>query len=292
MERITPLARLWRIRRSDCVLALIALAGVLIVGILAGLALAVGISLAMIVWRAGEGRLQLIGGQSASTDGTPEAASAPGPVARPLQMLFFVNAAEIRESVDAAASSTETHPDVVLLDLGTTPGPRRPGDRCHHGPARQFSRCRQHPVDLHSVDVVHDRLRMRRRHRLDRDAHLPRCSGACSPTLPCTPTATAIPEGPSCARSSTSSASSALISTSTRRDGSSSRSWRNASSVKSMRATAGNEPARSSRTRDQTSPGACIRVTRGHAGCVPAGRNTTSTTRRRWTSALVKEAGA
>ena len=82
MERIAPLARLWRIRRSDCVLALIALVGVLVVGILAGLALAVGISLAMIVWRAGEGRLQLIGGQSAGapmeTPGELSARRTPG----------------------------------------------------------------------------------------------------------------------------------------------------------------------------------------------------------------------
>lgn len=159
MERIAPLVRLWRIRRSDCVLALIALAGVLVVGILAGLALAVGISLAMIVWRAGEGRLQLIGGQSASTDGTPEELSAPGLlVARPLQMLFFVNAAEIRESVDAAASSTETHPDVVLLDLGLTPDLDVPA-------IDAITDLRGSLLDAGStlwistrVDVVHDRL--------------------------------------------------------------------------------------------------------------------------------------
>jgi high affinity sulfate transporter 1 len=124
MERIGPLRRLWRIRRADCVLALVALLGVLVLGILAGLAVAVGLSLAVIVWRAGEGRLQLIGSRhhETSDDGDDDPVSPPGLlVARPLQMLFFVNAAEIREAVQAAVTAAEQHPDVMLLDLGLTP---------------------------------------------------------------------------------------------------------------------------------------------------------------------------
>lgn len=51
-----------------------------------------------------------------------EPVSAPGLLlARPLQMLFVVNAAEIRETVHAAVSATDQSPDVVLLDLGLTP---------------------------------------------------------------------------------------------------------------------------------------------------------------------------
>ena len=123
MERIAPLKRLWRIRRADCVLALVALVGVLVVGILPGLAVAVALSLAVIVWRAGEGRVQMTGQHpDGAADVGDEVAATPGLlVVRPLQMLFFVNAAEIRDAVTAAAHGVDPPPDVVLLDLGLTP---------------------------------------------------------------------------------------------------------------------------------------------------------------------------
>lgn len=123
MERITPLKRLWRIRRADCVLALVALVGVLVVGILPGLAIAVGLSLAVIVWRAGEGRVHMTGQRpSGTSDVADDVAATSGLlVVRPLQMLFFVNAAEIRETVAAAVKSADPRPDVVVLDLGLTP---------------------------------------------------------------------------------------------------------------------------------------------------------------------------
>lgn len=123
MERIAPLTRLWRIRRADCVLALVALVGVLVVGILPGLAIAVALSLAVIVWRSGEGRVQMIGQRgSGASDVADEVAATPGLlVVRPLQMLFFVNAAEIREAVGAVVRRADPQPDVVLLDLGLTP---------------------------------------------------------------------------------------------------------------------------------------------------------------------------
>ncbi|HEY5187303.1 MAG TPA: SulP family inorganic anion transporter [Actinomycetes bacterium] len=123
MERIAPRKRLWRIRRADCVLALVAPVGVLVVGILPGLAIAVGLSLAVIVWRPGEGRVHMAGQHPSGTaDVAAEVAATPGLlVVRPLQMLFFVNAAEIREAVAAAVKSADPRPDVVLLDLGLTP---------------------------------------------------------------------------------------------------------------------------------------------------------------------------
>lgn len=119
MERIAPLRRLWRIRRSDLVLALVALLGVLVVGILAGLALAVLVSLGLIVWRAGEGRLDLVGDPPG-----PGSAAGPGGgllILRPRQMLFFANAEEIRESVIDEVAGAAARPDVVVLDLELTP---------------------------------------------------------------------------------------------------------------------------------------------------------------------------
>lgn len=42
-------------------------------------------------------------------------------VVRPEQMIFFVNASEIRDAVTAAVTSSDPRPDVVLLDLRLTP---------------------------------------------------------------------------------------------------------------------------------------------------------------------------
>lgn len=123
MERVAPLMRLWRIRRADFVVALIALLGVLVVGILAGLALAVVVSLGLIVWRAGEGHLEVVGAAPPPEDveaGEPRPAGGLL-VVRPTQMLFFANADEIRDAVTAAMGSAGGRPDVVVLDLGLTP---------------------------------------------------------------------------------------------------------------------------------------------------------------------------
>ncbi len=123
MERLAPLRRLWRIRRADFVVALIALLGVLVVGILPGLGLAVAVSLGLIVWRAGEGHLELVDGAPRPADPTVAEPPRDGGllVVRPLQMLFFANADEIREAVTRAVDAAAARPDVVVLDLGLTP---------------------------------------------------------------------------------------------------------------------------------------------------------------------------
>ena len=123
MERIGPLKRLWRLRRADFALAMVALLGVLVFDILPGLAIAVATSIGVIVWRAGEGRLQVLGQPTAGAERTStEPPPPPGLlVVRPREMLFFINATELRDAVTAAATETEPRPDVVLLDLGLTP---------------------------------------------------------------------------------------------------------------------------------------------------------------------------
>jgi SulP family sulfate permease len=100
MERIGPMARLWRLRRSDFAVAMVALLGVLIFDILPGLALALAVvvSLGMVVWRAAEARLELTG-RTAKEPHTQTHTATPSPgllTARPEQMMFFVNAAEVR----------------------------------------------------------------------------------------------------------------------------------------------------------------------------------------------------
>jgi high affinity sulfate transporter 1 len=124
MERIEPLRRLWRLRRADFALALVALFGVLIFDILPGLGIAVVVSLGVVVWRSAEARLVLMGetpdGPSSST--VDHATSLPGLlVVRPEQMMFFVNATEIRDAIKSVVDSSDPLPDVVLLDLRLTP---------------------------------------------------------------------------------------------------------------------------------------------------------------------------
>jgi sulfate permease, SulP family len=124
MERIEPLRRLWRLRRSDFVLALVALFGVLIFDILPGLAIAVVASLGMVVWRAGEARIRTMGTTKSGLDTTnlDGTVAAPGIlVVEPEQLMFFVNATEIRKAVLSAASKADPRPDVVVLDLALTP---------------------------------------------------------------------------------------------------------------------------------------------------------------------------
>lgn len=126
MERPGPLLRLWRLRRADCLLALVALGGVLVLDIIPGLVIAVVASLGLVVWRSGEARVAVLD-RSASGMGLVAAAAPVTPVrgtgllvVRPQQMLFFVNAAQIRDAVLAAADE-RSDLEVVVLDLALTP---------------------------------------------------------------------------------------------------------------------------------------------------------------------------
>jgi len=124
MERIEPLRRLWRLRRADFALAMVALSGVLVFDILPGLAIAVVASLGMVIWRAGQARVRVMGatGSGLDTTSVEPALATPGLlIVAPEQMVFFVNAAEIRDAVVDAATKSEPRPDVVVLDLALTP---------------------------------------------------------------------------------------------------------------------------------------------------------------------------
>ena len=124
MERITPLVRLWRLHRPDFALAMVALFAVLIFNILPGLGIAVVASLGVVIWRAAEARLELLGQTPSGLDVVALTKESPSPgllVVRPEQMIFFVNASEIRDAVTAMVTSSDPRPDVVLLDLWLTP---------------------------------------------------------------------------------------------------------------------------------------------------------------------------
>jgi MFS superfamily sulfate permease-like transporter len=92
---------------------------------LQALSIAVIASLAVLVWRVSEPRMTFLGRakgglESVDLRSSPEA-EVPGLlIVRPEEMLFFANAASVRDGI-LAAVETEPHPSVVLLDLGLTP---------------------------------------------------------------------------------------------------------------------------------------------------------------------------
>jgi MFS superfamily sulfate permease-like transporter len=105
---------------------MIALVGVLVLPTLQALGLAVVASLGVLVWRASEGRLTFLGRASGGLDPvdlrSEPGAAVPGLlIARPDEMLFFANAASVRDGILAAAAAAEPRPTVVLLDLSLTP---------------------------------------------------------------------------------------------------------------------------------------------------------------------------
>jgi sulfate permease, SulP family len=125
--KVGKMRQLWRLRRADFWLALIALVGVLIMPTLPALGIAVVVSLLMLVWRSSQPRLTFLGRargglEPVDLQTAPDAAIPGLLVVRPDEMLFFANVAAVRDRIVEAAADAEPHPDVVLLDLGLTPG--------------------------------------------------------------------------------------------------------------------------------------------------------------------------
>ena len=126
MMKVGKLRRLWELRRIDFWLAMIALAGVLVVPTLEALGIAVVASLAVLVWRASEGRVtylgRAVGGlEPVDLEAAPDAAIPGLLIVRPDEMLFFANVASVRDGIIQTVEATEPRPAVVLLDLSLTP---------------------------------------------------------------------------------------------------------------------------------------------------------------------------
>jgi high affinity sulfate transporter 1 len=126
MMKVGKLRRLWELRRIDFWLAMIALAGVLVVPTLEALGIAVVASLAVLVWRASEGRVTFLGRavgglEPVDLEAAPEAAIPGLIIVRPDEMLFFANVASVRDGIMQTVETAEPRPAVVLLDLSLTP---------------------------------------------------------------------------------------------------------------------------------------------------------------------------
>ena len=126
MMKVAKMRQLWQLRRVDFWLAMIALVGVLVVPTLQALGIAVFVSLAVLVWRTSEGRLTFLGRASGGLEPMdlqtmPEAAIPGLLIVRPDEMLFFANAASVRDAIMQASEEAQPRPSVVLLDLSLTP---------------------------------------------------------------------------------------------------------------------------------------------------------------------------
>jgi len=123
----TPqMKRLWKISRRDFLLAATALAGVLIFDTLAGLTIAVIVSLGLVIWRASSASLSPLGrkpgsGEFVALSENPKSLTVDGLlIVRPEEPMFFANAASIRAAVRRAAEASETPLVAVVLDLEAT----------------------------------------------------------------------------------------------------------------------------------------------------------------------------
>ena len=126
MMKVAKMRQMWRLRRAEFWLAMIALLGVLVMPTLPALAIAVVVSLLLLVWRASQPRLTFLGRalggvEQADLRTDPDAAIPGLLIVRPDEMLFFANAAAVREEVVRAADGADPPAEVVLLDLALTP---------------------------------------------------------------------------------------------------------------------------------------------------------------------------
>jgi SulP family sulfate permease len=124
--RVGELVRFARMRRSAIVIALVALAGVLVLGILNGLLVAAGLSLAVVVKRLSRPGVGELGrdpetGRLGRLDRDRGRERVPGLLAVRIEgPLFYANATAVKEHVLALAREDERRPRVLLLDLGAS----------------------------------------------------------------------------------------------------------------------------------------------------------------------------
>ena len=119
MMKVDKMRRLWLLRRIDFWMAMIALVGVLVVPTLEALAVAVAVSLVLVVWRASEARFTLLGRSQGQLEpvelGTEPDDVIPGLlIVRPDEMLFFANASPVRDGILTAVANASRNPTWCL----------------------------------------------------------------------------------------------------------------------------------------------------------------------------------
>ena len=124
---LAALRRIREIRVRDFGLALVALAGVLVLGVLQGVLLAVVVSMLTLVYGANHPPIEVLGRKPGTSfwrdrGRRPDDETVPGlMVIRPVAGIYFANAPRLRRRLLDLVDAAAPQPDVVLLDLDAVP---------------------------------------------------------------------------------------------------------------------------------------------------------------------------
>lgn len=112
-----------RVRKTEFVWAVVALVGVMVLGTLQGIVVAIVVSLVALAYQVSDPPVHSLGRKPGSnvfrprSDAHPDDESFPGVlILRPEGRIFFANAERVRQKMQALIE--QTHPRVVVLDLG------------------------------------------------------------------------------------------------------------------------------------------------------------------------------
>ncbi|NTX62499.1 SulP family inorganic anion transporter [Myxococcus sp. CA051A] len=126
MMDVKEMRRLFKLRRTDFFLAAGALLSVLVLEVLPGLLVSVGLSVALLVWRASQPRVSELGRAPGTLDFAdvrrdPAPLTVPGLLMiRPNEGIFFANATSLRDAIIGRVDSATSPVHAVLLDLEVT----------------------------------------------------------------------------------------------------------------------------------------------------------------------------
>jgi sulfate permease, SulP family len=124
---VGELRHVWRVSRFEFGVSMVALAGVLLLGILKGVMLAVVVSILLMIRRAAHPHVAVLGripGTRSFSDiaRNPDNETVPGVLAfRVLAALVYFNVEHVRDCVRQAIRSADLSPKLVVCDLSTSP---------------------------------------------------------------------------------------------------------------------------------------------------------------------------
>jgi MFS superfamily sulfate permease-like transporter len=128
LMNVAEIQRYLATRRTDAILAIVALVGVVTTTVLIGLVIATLLSLVLLLYRASRPNVTVLGrlggraGTYVALERHEEAQAIPGLlILRVDGPLYFFNASAARQAVLAAVDATEPAPGAVLLDVGASP---------------------------------------------------------------------------------------------------------------------------------------------------------------------------
>jgi SulP family sulfate permease len=116
-----------RVRTRDFILALVALAGVIVFGVLDGVILAVAASIGVLAYQTNRGPVDRLGLDPQTGDlrilseGEPDGLPAGVVAVRPRGRLFFANARHVCAHVAATVDGEDPRPHLLIIDFAATP---------------------------------------------------------------------------------------------------------------------------------------------------------------------------